>query len=149
MRPQTSGLRPSAFPLRASARHAGLGPSAAAIRAIVQLQSAGSPDHSDDAAGLKLHGDTLREQAETTGSIHEDSPGAAPELLATRFVAHSEEHLVFETPDHSSLRVGDVLYGIPWHVCPTVALHGQAVVIRDGRATERWAVTARVRMLSV
>ena len=54
----------------------------------------------------------------------------APILEAT-FVGHSEEHLVFETPDAASLDVGDVLYGIPWHVCPTVALHGQAVVVRD------------------
>jgi D-serine deaminase-like pyridoxal phosphate-dependent protein len=71
-----------------------------------------------------------------------------PELPAT-FVGHSEEHLVLETPDAEGLRVGDVLYGIPWHVCPTVALHGTAVVIRDGRAVDRWRVTARERVLSV
>ena len=65
------------------------------------------------------------------------------------FVSHSEEHLVIETPAAASLRVGDVLYGIPWHVCPTVALHGTAVVVRDGRAVDRWKVTARERMLTV
>jgi D-serine deaminase-like pyridoxal phosphate-dependent protein len=71
-----------------------------------------------------------------------------PRLDAT-FVGHSEEHLVLETPASEWLRVGDVLYGIPWHVCPTVALHGTAVVIRDGRAVDRWRVTARERVLSV
>jgi D-serine deaminase-like pyridoxal phosphate-dependent protein len=71
-----------------------------------------------------------------------------PRLEAT-FVGHSEEHLVLETPDADALRVGDVLYGIPWHVCPTVALHGTAVVVRDGRAVDRWRVTARERVLSV
>ena len=65
------------------------------------------------------------------------------------FIGHSEEHLVFETPDAASLHVGDVLYGMPWHVCPTVALHGQAVVVRDGRAVDRWQVTARERTITV
>lgn len=74
--------------------------------------------------------------------------GAVPALPAT-FVGHSEEHLVLETPEAGSLRVGDVLYGIPWHVCPTVALHGQAVVIRDHQAMERWDVTARERVLTI
>ena len=71
-----------------------------------------------------------------------------PGLPAT-FIGHSEEHLVFETPDAASLHVGDVLYGIPWHVCPTVALHGQAVIVRNGRAVDRWHVTARERMITV
>ena len=55
----------------------------------------------------------------------------------------------FETPDAASLHVGDVLYGMPWHVCPTVALHGQAVVVRDGRAVGvAGSVTARERRCS-
>ena len=70
-----------------------------------------------------------------------------PELPAT-FVGHSEEHLVLETPAADLLRVGDILYGIPWHVCPTVALHGTAVVVRDGRAVDRWKVSARERVLT-
>jgi D-serine deaminase-like pyridoxal phosphate-dependent protein len=69
--------------------------------------------------------------------------------LPCTFIGHSEEHLVLETPVAGSLRVGDVLYGIPWHVCPTVALHGTAVVVRDGRAVDRWRVTARERTLTV
>ena len=69
--------------------------------------------------------------------------------LQAHFIGHSEEHLVFETPDAASLHVGDVLYGMPWHVCPTVALHGQAVVVRDGRAVDRWQVTARERTITV
>jgi D-serine deaminase-like pyridoxal phosphate-dependent protein len=63
-------------------------------------------------------------------------------------VGHSEEHLVLETDRASSLAVGDALYAIPWHVCPTVALHDRAVVVRGGRAGEAWTVTARARSLS-
>jgi D-threonine aldolase len=72
-----------------------------------------------------------------------------PPVLDARFVGHSEEHLVLETAHAESLAVGDVLYGIPWHVCPTVALHGTAVVVRNGRAVDRWKVTARERSLTV
>ena len=64
-------------------------------------------------------------------------------------VTHSEEHLVVETSRADKFAVGDVLYGIPRHVCPTVALHAEAVVIRNGRAEERWKITARDRKLSV
>jgi D-serine deaminase-like pyridoxal phosphate-dependent protein len=68
---------------------------------------------------------------------------------APTFIGHSEEHLVLETPEAASVRVGDVFYGMPWHVCPTVALHGQAVVVRDGRAADRWQVVARERVLTI
>jgi D-serine deaminase-like pyridoxal phosphate-dependent protein len=47
------------------------------------------------------------------------------------------------------LHVGDVLYGMPWHVCPTVALYSEAVIVRDGRAVDRWPIRARARRLTV
>jgi D-serine deaminase-like pyridoxal phosphate-dependent protein len=72
----------------------------------------------------------------------------APILNAT-FVGHSEEHLVFESPAAASLDVGDALYGIPWHVCPTVALHSEAVVVRDHHVVDRWRITARERRLTI
>jgi D-threonine aldolase len=72
----------------------------------------------------------------------------APILDAT-FVGHSEEHLVFESPAAEQLEVGDALYGIPWHVCPTVALHSEATVVGDGRAIDRWRISARERRLTV
>jgi D-serine deaminase-like pyridoxal phosphate-dependent protein len=62
---------------------------------------------------------------------------------------HSEEHLVIETPRAGEFNVGDVLYGVPWHICPTVALHSHAVVVRDGKAVERWRVLGRERFLTV
>lgn len=64
-------------------------------------------------------------------------------------VMHSEEHLVVETPHAAELAVGDVLYGFPWHVCPTVALHEDVFVVEAGRATTRWTVTARRRRLKI
>jgi D-serine deaminase-like pyridoxal phosphate-dependent protein len=71
------------------------------------------------------------------------------ELPDARFVTHSEEHLVVETAHAERFSVGDCLHGIPWHVCPTVALHSEAVVIRNGRAEARWRVAARERVLTI
>jgi D-threonine aldolase len=64
-------------------------------------------------------------------------------------VLHSEEHLVVETPRAGSIAVGDCCYGVPWHICPTVALHAEAVVIDGRRATARWRVASRDRQLTV
>lgn len=64
-------------------------------------------------------------------------------------VTHSEEHLVVETSRANEFVVGDVLYGIPRHVCPTVALHAEAVVIKNGAAIARWQIASRARRLSV
>lgn len=65
------------------------------------------------------------------------------------FMTHSEEHLVVETPRAAEFKVGDALFGIPRHICPTVALHSEAVVVRERRAVERWKVTARERRLTL
>src|SRR5438093_9423096 len=64
-------------------------------------------------------------------------------------LAHNEEHLVGETVDADSFKVGDSLYGIPWHICPTVALHSEAVVVENGRATQRWKIVGRERKLTI
>ena len=69
-----------------------------------------------------------------------------PEAIA---VGHSEEHLVVETPRSEEFRVGDCLYGVPSHICPTVALHASAIVVKNGAACGTWKVTARDRILSI
>lgn len=71
-------------------------------------------------------------------------------LEDARAIGHSEEHLVVEVEDSSRHAVGEEYLGVPHHICPTVALHQEAVLVRDGRATgERWPVTARDRRLGV
>jgi D-serine deaminase-like pyridoxal phosphate-dependent protein len=70
-------------------------------------------------------------------------------LPDAKALMHSEEHLVLETPRASEFQIGDVLYGVPWHICPTVALHSYANVVRDGRVGETWKVAGRERVLSV
>jgi D-threonine aldolase len=70
-------------------------------------------------------------------------------LPEARFIGHSEEHLVVETDDATKWRIGDCLYGVPWHVCPTMALHSFATPIREHRANKPWRITAREREISV
>jgi D-serine deaminase-like pyridoxal phosphate-dependent protein len=45
--------------------------------------------------------------------------------------------------------IGQPLHGIPLHVCPTVALHNEAVVIEGGRVADRWPITARGRRITI
>ncbi len=60
-------------------------------------------------------------------------------------VGHSEEHLVIETIHASEFEPGDVIYALPAHVCPTVALHSHLQVIAGGEVVGSWPVTARDR----
>lgn len=64
-------------------------------------------------------------------------------------VSHSEEHLVVESSAADRFRVGDVVYSLPWHVCPTVALHQELWLAENGRATTSWTVRARSRRLTL
>jgi D-serine deaminase-like pyridoxal phosphate-dependent protein len=66
-----------------------------------------------------------------------------------KLVGHSEEHLVVETPRAAEFPPGTAVYALPWHVCPTINLHSEVVVVRGRRAAERWPVLARARRLSV
>jgi D-threonine aldolase len=64
-------------------------------------------------------------------------------------VMHSEEHLVIETPAARKFAVGDVLYCVPRHICPTVALHDLAYPIEKGVAGPPWKIEARKRRISI
>lgn len=67
----------------------------------------------------------------------------APDLKP---ISQSEEHLVLEAPSGHSWKVGNVLYGLPYHICPTVALYDCLMVIEQGVYIENWAVASRNRL---
>jgi len=71
-----------------------------------------------------------------------------PALPDAQTVAHNEEHLVIETSLADEYPVGSALIGIPWHICPTIALHETVQVVRDGRVADEWTVEARRRRLT-
>jgi D-serine deaminase-like pyridoxal phosphate-dependent protein len=60
---------------------------------------------------------------------------------------HNEEHLVIETERADEFRVGDTLHGLPYHICPTVALHEHCYIVNNGRFETTWSVVARTRMI--
>jgi D-serine deaminase-like pyridoxal phosphate-dependent protein len=64
-------------------------------------------------------------------------------------VGHNEEHLVVETPEADRYKPGDVVYALPAHICPTVALHKEALVAEGGKIVGRWSVASRDRVLTV
>jgi D-serine deaminase-like pyridoxal phosphate-dependent protein len=70
----------------------------------------------------------------------------APDL---RPVSQSEEHLVVEAGPGHGYAIGDIFYGVPYHICPTVALYERAFTVEDGQLTGDWKNTARDRTLTV
>src|SRR5690606_7828535 len=62
-------------------------------------------------------------------------------------ISQSEEHLVLKQEDDEAYKVGDVLYGLPYHVCPTVNLYERLQVVENGRITGYWKTVARDRHL--
>ncbi|MET0299665.1 MAG: D-TA family PLP-dependent enzyme [Flavitalea sp.] len=72
-----------------------------------------------------------------------------PDHPEASVVGQSEEHLVVKVPASSAINVGDEWFGIPVHICPTVALYDSVHVISDGIATETWKVIARDRAITI
>jgi 3-hydroxy-D-aspartate aldolase len=64
-------------------------------------------------------------------------------------LSQSEEHGVIRVQDWESIKVGDVLYGVPYHVCPTVNLYDEAYVVENQIITHTWQVLGRKRRITV
>jgi D-serine deaminase-like pyridoxal phosphate-dependent protein len=64
-------------------------------------------------------------------------------------VGQSEEHLVLETNEGHSYKLGDIFYGLPYHVCPTVALYERVYTIENGNVTGEWRNIARDRKIEI
>lgn len=67
-------------------------------------------------------------------------------------VLQNEEHWVFrmrEGTDRARPALGDVVYVIPSHICPTSALYPEAIVVEKGHVTGTWKIAARNRVLTI
>ncbi|MCR9064807.1 MAG: alanine racemase [Cytophagales bacterium] len=64
---------------------------------------------------------------------------------AYELLSQSEEHGVLKVKNWEKFRLGDVIYGIPYHICPTVNLHREIGVIKNGILTEHWKTIAGER----
>lgn len=63
-------------------------------------------------------------------------------------ISQSEEHLVLQAAPGHSYKIGDLLYGVPYHICPTVALHQEAVVVENGEQVAVWKTLSRDRKIT-
>lgn len=72
-----------------------------------------------------------------------------PRAQQLKPIGQSEEHLVLEAGANHSFKVGDVLYGIPFHICPTVALYERAITVEDGKIVGEWRIVARDRKITI
>ena len=66
-----------------------------------------------------------------------------------RAVSQSEEHLVLENTGDEHFTPGDILYCLPYHICPTVALYERVFTIEIGRMTGEWKNLARDRRINI
>lgn len=64
-------------------------------------------------------------------------------------IGHSEEHLVLKTEGNHKFKVGDVLYGVPHHICPTVNLYDSPNIIEGGRYVGNWETVSRKRKITI
>ncbi len=64
-------------------------------------------------------------------------------------VSQSEEHLVLENKSPYKFTQGDILYGIPWHICPTVALYDSVKIVENDHVVGEWKNIARDRKISI
>ncbi|HKG05143.1 MAG TPA: D-TA family PLP-dependent enzyme [Pedobacter sp.] len=62
-------------------------------------------------------------------------------------VAHSEEHLTVKHTGSKNYEIGERIYGLPHHVCPTVALFDELSTIENNEISGKWLVQARRRVI--
>jgi D-threonine aldolase len=64
-------------------------------------------------------------------------------------IAQNEEHLIVEVVDTDKYALGDVWYGVPIHICPTVALYEEVQVVENNEVNIQWKVIARDRKITI
>jgi D-serine deaminase-like pyridoxal phosphate-dependent protein len=69
--------------------------------------------------------------------------------LILRLLVKVKSTLVCETGIVITHKTGDVLYGLPYHVCPTVALYERVYTIEEWEVTGEWKNIARDRKVTI
>ncbi len=69
-------------------------------------------------------------------------------LKKSEQISQSEEHLVIKSIDSEKYEVGDVIYGVPFHICPTVAKYNYAQVVKNQRLVDCWKIEGKDYMYS-
>jgi D-serine deaminase-like pyridoxal phosphate-dependent protein len=61
----------------------------------------------------------------------------------------NEEHFAIDLPGAERWQIGDLIYAVPAHICPTVALHRAAYIAENQRIVGQWRITARDRVITI
>lgn len=62
---------------------------------------------------------------------------------------HSEEHLTLKHTGAGTYQIGEKIYGLPYHVCPTCALYEEAQVVSGQEIKTSWKIKARDKKISI
>jgi len=57
--------------------------------------------------------------------------------------------MVLRTSSADKFNTADPVYGIPWHICPTVDRYDTVNVVNDRKVTGQWNVEARKRKIKI
>jgi D-serine deaminase-like pyridoxal phosphate-dependent protein len=117
-------------------RHGRIGPDRCAARVVATVVSRPASDRAIIDAGSKA--------LALDPSPSHPGHGFIVGHPGTTIARLSEEHgVVTLPPEESGFDVGDRVEIIPNHICPTVNLTDELVVIRDGHIVDHWPVAAR------
>jgi len=64
-------------------------------------------------------------------------------------IGQSEEHLVLHYNKSENLKIGDIFYAIPMHICPTVAKYSKVLTVEEGRISGAWKIAARDHQMQI
>jgi D-serine deaminase-like pyridoxal phosphate-dependent protein len=85
-------------------------------------------------------------------AVASEMPQPRVKLLGLRnytITGHNEEHMVIRTAEADKFKTGDHLYGIPFHICPTVDRHATVIPVTNHLAKGEWEVVARNRKITI
>ena len=136
--PGVTEMRPGTYVFKDTTgfRYGRYGPDRCAARILSIVVSTPAPDRAILDAGSKSL--ALDQSAGHPGHGYlVGHPASVIERL-------SEEHgVVAVAPDDPGLAIGDRVEIIPNHVCPSLNLHDELTIVRDGQVIDLWPIAAR------
>ena len=72
-----------------------------------------------------------------------------PDIRDYEVIDQYEEHIIIKVNDSSRYTVGQPLFAIPFHICPTVNLYEDLLVGSKNGIVDSWRVVARDRKISI
>jgi D-serine deaminase-like pyridoxal phosphate-dependent protein len=57
--------------------------------------------------------------------------------------------MVIEAGQGHGFKINDILFAVPIHICPTVAMYDFAHIVTGDALKTRWPITARSRSVSI